>query len=126
MGHYIKGVRGKTSARCNCSPTRNCWASDAIVTTVQGSILEQAGTGNDLLDKIPGLSAEEGSVNVFGSGQAEVYINGRKMRNASELDQLSSDNVKSVEVVRNPGARYDAAVQAVVRIAPTTATAGAC
>jgi len=89
---------------------------DAIVTTVQGSILEQAGTGNDLLDKIPGLSAEEGSVNVFGSGQAEVYINGRKMRNASELDQLSSDNVKSVEVVRNPGARYDAAVQAVVRI----------
>ena len=38
------------------------------------------------------------------------------MRNASELDQLSSDNVKRVEVVRNPGARYDATVKAVVRI----------
>ena len=38
------------------------------------------------------------------------------MRNASELDQLSSDNVKRVEVVRNPGARYDAEVKAVVRI----------
>ena len=89
---------------------------DAQVTTVQGSVLEKAGTGNDLLDRIPGLSADEGTVNVFGSGQAEVYINGRKMRNASELDQLSSDNIRSVEVVRTPGARYDASVKAVVRI----------
>lgn len=89
---------------------------NAMVTTVTGSVLEKAGTGNDLLDKIPGLSAEDGSVNVFGSGAAEIYINGRKMRNSSELDQLSSDNIKSVEVLRNPGARYDASVKAVVRI----------
>ena len=89
---------------------------DAQVTNVTGTILEKAGTGNDLLSKLPGVSAEEGTVNVFGSGEAEIYINGRKMRNASELDQLSSDNVKRVEVVRNPGARYDAEVKAVVRI----------
>ena len=89
---------------------------DAQVTNVTGTILEKAGTGNDLLSKLPGVSAEEGTVNVFGSGTAEIYINGRKMRNASELDQLSSDNVKRVEVVRNPGARYDATVKAVVRI----------
>ena len=89
---------------------------DAQITTVQGSILEQAGTGNDLLNKLPGVSADEGTVNVFGSGTAEIYINGRKMRDASELDQLESDNIKRVEVVRNPGARYDATVQAVVRI----------
>ena len=89
---------------------------DAQVTNVQGTILEKAGTGNDLLSKLPGVSTEEGTVNVFGSGTAEIYINGRKMRNASELDQLSSDNVKRVEVVCNPGARYDATVKAVVRI----------
>ncbi len=89
---------------------------DAQVTTVQGSILEQAGTGNDLLNKLPGVSADEGTVNVFGSGTAEIYINGRKMRDATELDQLESDNIKRVEVVRNPGARYDATVRAVVRI----------
>ena len=89
---------------------------DAQVTNVTGTILEKAGTGNDLLSKLPGVSAEEGTVNVFGSGTAEIYINGRKIRNASELDQLSSDNVKRVEVVRNPGARYDATVKAVVRI----------
>ena len=89
---------------------------DAQVTTVQGSILEKAGTGNDLLNKLPGVSADDGAVNVFGSGAAEIYINGRKMRDASELDQLESENIKRVEVVRNPGARYNAEVQAVVRI----------
>lgn len=84
---------------------------NAMVTTVTGSVLENAGTGNDLLDKIPGLSAEDSSVNVFGSGAGEIYINGRKMRNNSELDKLSSDNIKSVEVLRHPDARYDASVK---------------
>ena len=41
---------------------------DAMVTTVQGSILEKAGTGEDLLDKLPGVSADDGEVRVFGAG----------------------------------------------------------
>lgn len=89
---------------------------DAMVTTVAGSILENAGTGNDLLNKIPGVSANEGDIKVFGAGTPEIYINGRKVRDKSELDQLSSDNIKSVEVVNNPGSRYDATVNAVIRI----------
>ena len=89
---------------------------DAMITTVAGSVLEQAGTAENLLDKIPNVTAADGEVTVFGRGTAEVYINGRKVRNASELDQLSSDNIRQVEVVTNPGARYDASVKAVVRI----------
>ena len=89
---------------------------DAMVTTVQGSILEKAGTGEDLLNKIPGVSAGDDEVNVFGSGTPEIYINGRKVRDNSELDQLSSEQIKRVEVVKNPGARYDASVKAVIRI----------
>ena len=89
---------------------------DAMVTTVQGSILEKAGTGEDLLNKIPGVSAGDDEVNVFGSGTPEIYINGRKVRDNSELDQLASDQIKRVEVVKNPGARYDASVKAVIRI----------
>lgn len=87
-----------------------------LVTTVAGSVLEKAGTAEDLLNRIPGVSAEDGTVSVFGRGTAEVYVNGRKVRNDSELDQLSSDNIKSVEVFNNPGARYAATVKAVVRI----------
>ncbi len=89
---------------------------DAMVTTVAGTILENAGTGNDLLNKIPGVSANDGNINVFGAGTPEIYINGRKVRDKSELDQLASGNIKNVEVVNNPGSRYDATVNAVIRI----------
>ena len=89
---------------------------DAMVTTVNGTILEKAGTAEQLLDKIPNVTAQNGEINVFGRGTPEIYINGRKVRNQQELDQLSSDNIKSVEVVSNPGVRYDASVKAVIRI----------
>ena len=72
---------------------------DAMVTTVQGSILEKAGTGEDLLDKLPGVSADDGEVRAFGAGTPEIYINGRKVQDNSGLDRLSSDNINSVEVV---------------------------
>ena len=105
---------GEVVVKANLPVTRA--KGDAMVTTVTGTLLEKAGNANDLLDKIPNVSAEGGSVNVFGSGKAEIFINGRKMRSPSELEQLSSDNIKSVEVVHTPGARYDAEVKAVVRI----------
>ena len=89
---------------------------DAMITSVAGSVLEQAGTAEMLLDKIPNVSARDGAVNVFGRGTPEIYINGRKVRDNAELDQLASDNIKSVEVINNPGARYDASVKAVIRI----------
>ncbi|MDE5676251.1 outer membrane beta-barrel family protein [Phocaeicola sp.] len=38
------------------------------------------------------------------------------MRDHTELDRLASDNIKSVEVINSPGARYAASVKAVVRI----------
>ena len=92
------------------------YKGDALVTPIQGTVLEKAGTAENLLDKIPNVTAQDGNVEVFGRGAPEIYINGRKMRDASELEQLSSDQVKSVEVVSNPGARYDASVKAVIRI----------
>ena len=89
---------------------------DAMITGVTGTLLERAGTAENLLNQIPNVTAQDGSVSVFGRGTPEIYINGRKVRNSSKLDQLSSANVKSVEVVNNPGARYDASVKAVIRI----------
>ena len=101
----VKGYLPKTQAK-----------GDAMVTIVSGTVLEKAGTAENLLDKIPNVTAQDGAVTVFGRGTPEIYINGRKVRNLQELDQLSSDNIKSVEVISNPGARYDASVKAVIRI----------
>ena len=87
-----------------------------MTTTVAGSVLEKAGTMEHLLNRIPNVSAQNGNINVFGRGEPIIYINGRQMRDRSELDRLSSDNIKSVEVIANPGARYAASTKAVIRI----------
>lgn len=87
-----------------------------MTTTVAGSVLEKAGTMEHLLDRIPNVSAQNGNIKVFGRGEPIIYINGRQMRDRSELDRLSSDNIRSVEVISNPGARYAASTKAVIRI----------
>ena len=90
---------------------------DAMRTTVAGTILEKAGTVSDALSKIPSLEAErDGGVKVLGRGDAEVYINGRRVQDEKELSRLRSDQIQHVDVIQNPGARYAASTKAVVRI----------
>lgn len=90
---------------------------DAMRTIVNGTILEKAGSCTDVLNRIPQLKAEkDGAVEVFGRGNAEVYINGRKVQDLKELSRIQSDQIRMVDVVQNPGARYAASVKAVVRI----------
>ena len=85
---------------------------DAMRTTVAGTILEKAGTVSDALSKIPSLEAErDGGVKVLGRGDAEVYINGRRVQDMKELSRLRSDQIQHVDVVQNPGARYAASTK---------------
>jgi len=105
-GVVVKGRLPKTRAK-----------GDAMRTTVAGTILEKAGTLSDALSKIPSLEAErDGAVKVTGRGDAEVYINGRRVQDMKELSRLRSDQIQHVDVVQNPGARYAASTRAVVRI----------
>ncbi|GAB6975605.1 outer membrane beta-barrel family protein [Prevotella falsenii] len=90
--------------------------NDALVTTIVGSSLAKAGSGNDVLKHIPLLTGKEGSYSVIGRGAAVIYINNRKITDATEIERLNSSDIKDVEVVTNPGARYDATVSAVIRI----------
>lgn len=89
---------------------------DAMVTTVENSVLAKVGSANDVLAKVPGLIKQDETIEVFGKGEPLIYINGRQVRNKQELEQLNSDEIKSVELVTNPGSRYDATVKAVIRI----------
>lgn len=89
---------------------------DAFVTEIENSILAKAGSANDVLKKLPGVIQKNGEIEVFGKGAPIIYINGRQVRDNSELEILNSSDIKSVDVVQNPGARYDATVRAVIRI----------
>ena len=45
---------------------------NVMETIVEGSRLERAGTGEDLLSKIPGISVKDGKVSVFGGGNVAM------------------------------------------------------
>ncbi len=89
---------------------------EGLQTNVRGSVLENAGSAKDVLAKTPGLIKSQNGLEVIGKGSPMVYINGRRVSDASELDRLQSNEIQSVEVITNPGAQYDATVRAVVRI----------
>ena len=83
---------------------------------IQNSLLKDVGTADDVLSMLPQVQGSDGNFTVFAKGTPEIYINNKKVRNAKELKQLKSDNIKSVDVISSPGAKYDAEVNAVIRI----------
>ena len=83
---------------------------------VQHSILHDVGTADDLLSMIPMIQGSNGKFEVLAKGEPEIYINNKKVRDPSELKQLKSVDIKSVDVITSPGAKYNAEVNAVIRI----------
>ncbi|MBQ0073559.1 MAG: hypothetical protein KBT34_05155 [Prevotella sp.] len=89
---------------------------NSMVTSIQGSVLEKSGTAKEMLAKVPGMTLRSDELEVIGKGTPVFYINGRKVNDKDELKRMRSEDIKEVEVITNPGAQYDAAVSAVVRI----------
>ncbi len=89
---------------------------ESMITDIEGTVLETAGRASDMLKRLPGVKGSEDGVEIFGRGTAEVYINGRKVYDYNEVKQLTADQIRDVEIITNPGARYAASTKAVVRI----------
>ena len=83
---------------------------------VQHSILHDVGSAEDLLSMLPMVQGRDGKFEVLAKGEPEIYINNKKVRDGIELKQLKSMDVKNVEIITAPGAKYNAEVNAVIRI----------
>nr|WP_158231481.1 outer membrane beta-barrel family protein [Gaetbulibacter sp. 4G1] len=92
---------------------------DRLVFNVENSTL----SNNNVLDVLkhtPGVLVHDGSITVKNSAPT-VYINDRRVHlSSSEVQQLlegtSATNVKSIEVITNPPAKYEAEGGAVLNI----------
>ena len=101
----VKGFMPKTKLTGN-----------SMITTIQGTVLGNAGTAHEMLSKVPGMTQRDDQLEVIGKGKPVFYVNGRKVQDKEELKTLHSNEIQNVEVITNPGALYDATVSAVVRI----------
>ncbi len=90
--------------------------AEGLQTNIEGTVLSKLNTAEDVLRNVPTVTKTSDGWEVFGKGSPIIYINGRKVQDLSELDNIKGSDVKSVEVIRNPGSRYDASVKAVIRI----------
>lgn len=90
--------------------------TEGIKTDVENTLLSRVGNAKDVLQNLPGVQKKNNDIEVFGKGTPLIYINGREMRNKSELDQIKSEDIKSVELITNPGAKYKADVESVILI----------
>ena len=90
--------------------------TEGLKTEVENTLLSKVGTAKAVLENLPGVQRKKDGLEVFGKGTPLIYINGRKLQNQTELDQISSEDIQSVELITSPGAKYDATVESVILI----------
>lgn len=86
-----------------------------MIYNVQKSITVQGSTALEALKKTPGIVVnQDNTITLNGSSGALVMINGRQTYlQAAELSELlksmAASDLKSIEIIKNPSAEYDAA-----------------
>lgn len=87
---------------------------DKLVYNTDRDITAQTGVATDVLQKVPQVSVDvDGNVELAGSTNVLFLINGRPSTifgsNITDvLQSIPASQIKSIEVITNPGARYDA------------------
>lgn len=87
--------------------------SDKVVLNIENSILATGNTAMDILNKAPGVSSNNGTISLIGKTNVLILINGKQTYLSPEqltnlLISTQSSSIKSIEIMTNPSAKYDA------------------
>jgi len=87
---------------------------DKIVFNAEQDLTSQGGVATDILKKVPQVSVDvDGNVELAGSSSIRFLIDGKPSSAFGNsitdvLQSIPASQIKSIEVVTNPGAKYDA------------------
>ena len=88
-----------------------------LIVNVANTSLKEAGTAMDVIRSSPKVFVSRGGqISVIGKGVALLYLNGQQVTSSQILSSISSNDIKRVEIIENPSAKYDAAGNAVINI----------
>lgn len=90
--------------------------NEGVITNITGTTLGKLGNAEDVLLHMPMIHKKGDEIEVFGKGTPTIYINGIEMRDDKELRQLKSTDIKDIELILNPGSRYNASSTSVIKI----------
>ncbi|WP_111672672.1 outer membrane beta-barrel protein [Algoriphagus litoralis] len=88
--------------------------ADKTIINVEGTVMAEGANALDVVGRSPGIYVDQdGNINLNGRTGATVMINDRPTYMsatdlANFLRSMSADNIKSIEVINNPSARFDA------------------
>lgn len=88
-----------------------------IKVDVANSILSNAPSVIDLLEKLPKVivAPDKQSISIIGKGSPLLYIDNQKA-DMNDFNSLAMEDIKTVEVINNPSAKYEANGRAVILI----------
>ncbi|HEX8576719.1 MAG TPA: outer membrane beta-barrel family protein [Flavobacterium sp.] len=88
-----------------------------IKVDIANSIFKAVPNPMDLLSKLPSIqiSADKESISVIGKGNPLIYIDHQKV-GMNDLNALSVEDIKTIEIIKNPSSKYEAEGKAVILI----------
>ena len=94
---------------------------DRLVFDVEKSVVSEVGNGADILKLAPRVQVQNGAIEILGKGASRVLINGRLSPMEGEelvsfLESLNGNDIKSIEIITNPPAKYEAAGGGLINI----------
>ena len=87
-----------------------------IKVSMAGNPVAKLGSAAEMMKQLPMIDTSKGGIDILGHGTPQIYINNKLVSNASELTSLSAADIKDVEIVTNPSAKYGTDVSSVILI----------
>ncbi len=85
---------------------------DRLIVNVESSIVASGSTALEVLQKVPGIIVINDEIKMNGRNGVVIYVDGRPSMYtdmALFLKDMPSNNISKIEVITNPGAKFDAA-----------------
>ena len=88
-----------------------------IKVDIASSLFKAIPNPMDLLSKLPSIqiSGDKESISIVGKGNALIYIDNQKI-GINDLNALSVEDIKTIEIIKNPSSKYEAEGKAVILI----------